>query len=292
MDHMMPEMDGVETTLKLRELGYNEPSVALSANAVAGQADIFLDNGFDNFISKPIDVRQLNSILNKYIRDKYADSVAVNAKSAVPATVTEVSPPKLLNKKADGIDIEKGLKKFNLDEEVYLKILRSFSASVKDIIDSIDEIENIGEQTIDSYRIAVHSVKGSGRDIFADDVGDLAAKLETAAIERDYRYIEEHNSAFIKTARQLLYNINDVLAAVELETPKSKRDKPDSEVLQRLSDSCATYDIDDAENAMSQLNEFRYESDEDNELVEWLCDKLDMMKFDEIVERLKRNGDT
>ena len=70
MDHMMPNMDGLETTKKIRELGYNHTIIALTANAVVGQQEIFLANGFDAFMSKPIDIRQLNDSLNKFIRDK------------------------------------------------------------------------------------------------------------------------------------------------------------------------------------------------------------------------------
>jgi CheY-like chemotaxis protein len=68
MDHMMPEMDGIEATKRLRELGYTKPIVALTANAVAGQAEMFLQSGFDAFISKPIDIRVLNDVLKKYVR--------------------------------------------------------------------------------------------------------------------------------------------------------------------------------------------------------------------------------
>ncbi|MDR1246337.1 MAG: response regulator [Clostridiales Family XIII bacterium] len=71
MDHMMPEMDGVETTRKLRELGYDAPIVALTANAITGSDKMFLENGFDGFISKPIDIRQLNAVLNKFVRDRH-----------------------------------------------------------------------------------------------------------------------------------------------------------------------------------------------------------------------------
>jgi len=72
MDHMMPDMDGMETVKKMRKLGYNHPIFAMTANAVAGQQENFLKNGFDGYISKPIDIRQLNDSLNKFIRDKYA----------------------------------------------------------------------------------------------------------------------------------------------------------------------------------------------------------------------------
>jgi len=70
MDHMMPKMDGIEATQIIRDLGYAKPIVALTANAVAGQAEMFVSSGFDAFISKPIDIRQLNTVLNKFIRDK------------------------------------------------------------------------------------------------------------------------------------------------------------------------------------------------------------------------------
>ena len=71
MDHYMPEMDGIETAKAIRALGYKEPIIALTANALVGQAEVFMANGFDGFLSKPIDTRQINSTLNRLIRDKY-----------------------------------------------------------------------------------------------------------------------------------------------------------------------------------------------------------------------------
>ena len=85
MDHMMPKMDGIEATKILRELGYICPIVALTANALVGQAEMFLANGFDDFISKPIDVRQLNAVLNKLIRDKQPPEVLEAARRQRPA---------------------------------------------------------------------------------------------------------------------------------------------------------------------------------------------------------------
>jgi len=68
MDHMMPQMDGMETTGKLRALGYKGAIVALTANALVGNAELFIQSGFDDFISKPVGIRQLNMVLNKFIR--------------------------------------------------------------------------------------------------------------------------------------------------------------------------------------------------------------------------------
>ena len=67
MDHLMPEMDGLETTQKLRSLGYSGTIVALTANALVGNEELFVKSGFNDFISKPIDIQRLNVILNKFI---------------------------------------------------------------------------------------------------------------------------------------------------------------------------------------------------------------------------------
>ena len=71
IDHIMPEMDGIETVKKLRETGYTHPIVALTSNAESGIREFFLSNGFDDFLSKPVNIFLLNDILNVMIRGKY-----------------------------------------------------------------------------------------------------------------------------------------------------------------------------------------------------------------------------
>jgi CheY-like chemotaxis protein len=72
MDHIMPKMDGIETTWKIRRMGYDKPIVALTANAVEnGQEDMYLKNGFDGFIAKPVNIRHLDEVLLKFIRDRH-----------------------------------------------------------------------------------------------------------------------------------------------------------------------------------------------------------------------------
>ncbi|MCL1843708.1 MAG: ATP-binding protein [Defluviitaleaceae bacterium] len=82
MDQMMPEMNGTEATKRLRNSGYTRPIIALTANALIGQADIFKQNGFDGFLSKPIQTVHLNGILNKFIRDNQTPEVIAAAKKA------------------------------------------------------------------------------------------------------------------------------------------------------------------------------------------------------------------
>lgn len=73
MDHMMPKMDGIETVKKLRDMGYTRCILALTANAIVGQSTMFKQNGFDGYISKPIDSRELDRMLKKHISDKRRD---------------------------------------------------------------------------------------------------------------------------------------------------------------------------------------------------------------------------
>jgi len=93
MDHMMPKMDGIEATNILRKMGYNGTVIALTANALVGQAEMFLKNGFDGFISKPIDIRQLNAALNKMIRDKQPFEVIDAARKQKATRNVAQKPP-------------------------------------------------------------------------------------------------------------------------------------------------------------------------------------------------------
>jgi CheY-like chemotaxis protein len=75
----MPELDGMETMRALRNMGYEQPIVALTANAIIGQSAVFIREGFDGFISKPIRTKELNTVLNNFIRDKQQEEVLEEA---------------------------------------------------------------------------------------------------------------------------------------------------------------------------------------------------------------------
>jgi CheY-like chemotaxis protein/two-component sensor histidine kinase len=103
MDHYMPEMDGVEATKIMRDIGYKNPIVALTANALVGQAKVFMENGFSGFLSKPIDTRQLNATLNKFVRDRQPIEV-VEAARKQKKLDDEAGMPDLSNLKALIVD--------------------------------------------------------------------------------------------------------------------------------------------------------------------------------------------
>ena len=312
MDHMMPVMDGIEATAHLRDMGYAHPIIALTANAVVGQSEIFLQNGFDEFISKPIDIRQLNYVLNKYIRDKQPTEVIEMARKQKddlgliivdghlisydglgqtnhPGQLLGEAPmassesfSKFKDKKIEGLDIQQGLERYENDEGTYLQILRSYATSVRSVLESVEAFDG---EDFNDYKIKVHGIKGASFDIFATHIGELAKELEMAAGKEDISYINKHNPKFLKTTSELLDNLDDMISEISTGETKQKKDKPDAQLLSKLIVACTTYNLSDVDDVMEEITAYEYVSDDG--LVEWLCKKVDIMSFSEIVEKLK-----
>ena len=152
MDHMMPQMDGIECTKHLREKGYSGSIVALTANAVVGQAKIFMENGFDDFISKPIDIHQLNMVLNKFVRDKYPEEAA---------------------------EIEKSM---NIPEEPLEEIIEGY-----DLPDEI--VKMVRNDLIDSYDNGLARIRAAIRDSDSQSAAHLVHTLKGLVSLLDESYI-------------------------------------------------------------------------------------------------------
>jgi len=285
MDQMMPGMDGIETTRRIRELtskyARRVPIIALTANAVVGNEELFLSKGFQAFLSKPIDIARLDAVLRHWVRDHDKDLLYAN----LPETqedYDEVTISLLSGREIAGLNIENGIKRFHGDEEAYINILHSYSVSTRGLLESI---ENMPECKLKNYEITVHSIKGSSFGICADSVGRIAADLERAAKDCELDYIKRHNGLFIDVTRRLLNAIDEMLESLDLDTDKPTRDKPDDGTLRKLINACNAYDMDEVDAAMEELNGFRYEADDG--LVGWLKENVDLMNFEEIVDKLE-----
>jgi signal transduction histidine kinase/CheY-like chemotaxis protein/PAS domain-containing protein len=278
MDHMMPKMDGMETTKKMREINYMHPILALTANAVVGQKEIFLANGFDGFISKPIDIRQLNDALNKFIRDKERGRLAqqmpdIDITSYIPAD------DKVFN--ISGIDSEIGLALYGDDQDVYLSVLRSFLPNALTVI---ERLRNVTEDTLLDYAINVHGMKGISASIGAEKLREAAFELEMKAKANDIDGVLDGNEALIKRAELLTNAVQTWLKEHEDKTPKQRSSKPNRELLVRLLKSSKAYNMNDVDGIMDELDNYDY--DTDASLIIWLKDKIDTSDFPAIVTRL------
>jgi len=177
MDHMMPKMDGMETTKILRESGYTHPIVALTANALIGQAKIFMENGFDDFISKPIDIRQLNTVLKKFIHHKQTPEATAQAK------VPDVNPVLLSF--------------FAKDAENALPVLES----------ALTGIDTISDDDIQLYAVTAHGIKSALVNIGRTELSQLAYALEKAGKAKDKNVIKQQTQELIDALKKIIAEV-------------------------------------------------------------------------------------
>jgi len=301
MDQMMPGLDGIEATQKIRELGSdyakNIPIIAFSANAVVGNEEMFIKNGFQDFLPKPIDIVRLDLILQKWIPKTDGTEECNNAE--LPGQTQDGQEPKkgkegkksespgiLSGKNVPGLDMEKGLQRYAGDHDLFLQILRTYLSDTTNLLKKIDSISN---DNIKDYEIIVHGLKGSSRDIFAMKLSLLAEKLEFAAKDNDLAYLQEFNPPFLKSALKFIDDLKALIDLIDEENPKNIKDKPDNKTLSRLLAACDAFDIDEADAAIEELSAFQYKAD--NDLVIWLQEQVNLMKYSAIVEKLSNLTD-
>ena len=201
LDHMMPEMDGIETLEKAKEQGLIPDGcyvVVLTANAVVGARESYLESGFDDYLSKPIEVKALESILGKYLpqekvsyKSKEEEKTA-DPHSEAPAEVKEPTAEdnasgtpadgdeallKLLAE--NGFDTDSGLNYCGGDPDFYREILSEFLESAEMRRKELDDA--LAADNIKNYEIKVHALKSTARTIGAAGLSEAAAALEKAA---------------------------------------------------------------------------------------------------------------
>jgi signal transduction histidine kinase/CheY-like chemotaxis protein len=286
MDHMMPSMDGIEAVRIIREeigsdYAKTVPIIALTANAIVGNEAIFLNHGFQAFLTKPIDIMRLDVLINEFVRDKKREKeLALSSKTALPQKKSK----ELLvfqDKKIPGLDILKGLRRYNDDEESYLSILRSY---MNNTLVMLESIRDISPETLSVYAIRVHGVKGSSYGISAESVGKQAEALEGAAKAGNLEFIKSHNGAFIEAVETLIQNLQGFFERIDQEIQKPKKPAPDLEILSAMLSASKNYDMEKLDTTLAELERYRYESQ--GELVEWLHEQIGKSEFGAIEKRL------
>ena len=259
MDHMMPKMDGIEATKKLRQMGYNHPVVALTANALAGHAEMFLSNSFDDFISKPIDIRRLNELLNRLIRDKQPIEV-------IQAALNE----KNKNEKPLMADIS--------------QLAEIFARDAKKAVKNLDDCIKNGFQNEDSiqmYIVNIHAIKSALANIGETELSAAASSLEQACREKDINLLLSKTGKFLD-------KLNMVVGEIKL--TKAETDIIDSEEtllflnekLGIIREACAAFDKKTAKNALNELRTKEW-SQNKIEFIDSIAEHLLHSEFDGII---------
>jgi signal transduction histidine kinase/CheY-like chemotaxis protein len=225
MDHMMPEMDGVEAVQLIRLIGDSEsyfktlPIIALTANALSGMKEMFLDRGFNDYLAKPIELPKLNGILERWIPLKKQVKAGGSEPSLPAGTVSggnsaEEKPgegkgagEKPLAERVLGIDFAAGLKEYQ-DEAVYREALGSYRAFVPRVLNTL---RDLSRDRLETYAAAVHDLKRLSYKIYADQVGRQAEAMEHAARAGDWKTLQERNGKIISALETLLRDLGDFL---------------------------------------------------------------------------------
>jgi len=293
MDHMMPGMDGLETTRFIREGGYTHSIVALTANAIAGQSEVFLENGFDDFISKPIDTRHLNDVLNRLIRDKHTSTSGSDEPPSSDSTVPEEDNDSLAQiKKIEALNVEAALDAMSGLQDVYLDTVKLTKRLLPERINKMDEFIDSDKK---AFTVEVHGLKSVLKNIGATALGNNAAALERAGMADDKQYCDEHYPPF----RASLSDLAEQLKAAFIDKNTEPFETADiSSLQQALIDAKTAAENFDRDNALELLAphmEFSYGEAADELLKEIVfafeafdCEKAlgDIIKLEETIKRI------
>ena len=202
MDHMMPKMDGIEATNIMRGMGYTHNIIALTANALVGQAEKFLESGFDGFISKPIDSRELNSILNKFIRDKK------------PSEVVETARHKQRGQREQCVERSVDKSAFSLGPAEMSDLKSIFMLDAENALNVLEHIaakpDALSDTDVYNYEIATHGMKTALANVGESDLSGLAHRLELAAVEKNLDLIRAETAGFINALKALTHDLQNV----------------------------------------------------------------------------------
>jgi len=205
MDHMMPEMNGIEATAIIRAMEdpyYKQvPIIALTANAVTGTREMFMENGFNDFLSKPIDTVMLNTILKKFIpEEKQQKLTSENYASNISETSITIT----------GVDTEGGLLLSGGSIDNYIEVLSTYHNDGYNIFEKLKS--SLSQNDYDLFTILVHALKSASASIGAKEISAAAEALEMAGLRGDTVFINATIPSFLTNYNNLLQNINDALS--------------------------------------------------------------------------------
>jgi len=237
MDHMMPKMDGIEATKIIRSMGYTRSIVALTANALVGRAQMFLQNGFDGFVSKPIDSRELNQVLNDFIRNKKPPEVVVAARRQQLEKEKDNSVP------AHNIANMLELRNFFIQD----------AENTVSVLESLD-LDNLDEAGLELFIVTIHGMKSALFNIGEKDYSSMAYRLEKAGLEREYSIISNDTSAFLNVLKNLITRFlpekSEEITKVSDEDLSDLRDR-----LNILKVACTAFDRNAAKDVLNDLRQ-------------------------------------
>ena len=253
MDHMMPVMDGVEATRALRKIedDYIQklPIIALSANATTEARELFANNGFSDFVPKPIQLKELCGCIRKWLPAELVVTEGIEA--LLLETDTEKDSDELV---IEGLDVKEGIQNSGT-KELFLSLLGDFYK----LIDSKStKVENcLRDGMIRDYTIEVHALKSTARMIGAMELSEKFYRLEQLGNAEDEKTLALETPTVLELYRSYKSILQPFATANEQEKTKVSIDEMIGE-LETLKKAMDSFDLDGADAAMHQLEGFLF----------------------------------
>lgn len=284
MDHMMPVMDGVQTLHAIRALEGNPsrdiPVIALTANAVAGARELYLKEGFQDYLTKPIDADKFENMLIEYLPDNvvYLTNNREVSDEFEPQNEEEfdIRESQLY---LMGFNLRNGLRYMGGDKSLYGKVLHDFHSILQEKETALKDFLQKGDMP--GYTIIVHSLKGNARSVGADDLADEAFELEKMAKAGQLEDVTVRSPILFSMMKNMRNSLRVYLETEAAEEKKAQTGEPETaeriteeDWVRALQELAARLDDFDGESAAAKLRELkRYERPETDKKMLRLCEK-------------------
>jgi CheY-like chemotaxis protein len=309
MDHMMPEMDGIEALAAIRawekeqhekkcvefpqetpkqflEQPKGVPIIALTANAVVGMREMFVEKGFNDFLSKPIDVSKLDDMLNhwiareKRVHDQGSGEYHSNSDTPTPDPRSTFSIP--------GVDVQKGIAMTGGTLTAYKQVLSMFCKDAKDRLPLLQKTPET--DAMSAFVTQVHALKSASASLGAQEVSEKAAELEVAGRKGDTAFIHGHLPAFTQQLTELIKNILDVLEQGKPEDSSAASDSqlptPYSQLFTELAEALKSQNASKIAHILYELNQKPLDS-KTRKTVEKISDDVLITEFDNALNTIE-----
>ncbi|MCR5336958.1 MAG: response regulator [Lachnospiraceae bacterium] len=262
MDHMMPGMDGITAMKEIRRIkdGPNQdtPILVLTANAVVGSKEMYLKEGFDNFISKPIISAELEDMIRRFLP---SEKVIIRGELPDEELIPEKSADKDENKEMPpvfGVDWQMALMRLK-DQNILMSVVREFAETIDIQADKLQHLKEGLPETLEDYRIFVHGMKSASATAGIFTLAGMAAVLEHAASEKNLDEIGGLHDIFLSEWRDYKNRLSEVTGTEG--TAGDKKDEISPQALKALYDMLTAamddLDIDAADETIKKLSAYK-----------------------------------
>ncbi len=260
IDHRMPNMDGIETLKAMNQIedwiNAGVPCIALTANAISGARERYLDEGFTDYLSKPVDGFKLESMLLKYLP---SEKITLTQKSENANESTDFEKSEIEEfEKIQGIDAKTALKNC-WSADVLRDALKDFVCAIDEKSKKIEEFAESGDWK--NYTILVHALKSSARLIGATELSDFARELEKKGDEADAHTIREKTPALLSLYKTYKEHLASFSKNEKAEKPLIQKDEL-LNAYDALRESTLAFDFSTVDKIIEEIDSYSLPKDE------------------------------